>query len=194
LAPLSTGRQLETLRRALRQGELTADHARPDLQQWIDLFRRSPEPGFQVLVLELLAPLPDPAVAELAEDALTARGDGVRLAGLRLLLEHSPDRLADLDPRLRDDDNLEIRLLLAERMYATRPAAAVDRVFEILEEEALGPRELHALERGIEFLVDETNPAGLRPRLEALRDSVRDPEGFLDWGLDRLQRRTEGNS
>jgi len=186
LADLHPRRQIDTLRRALRSGQVQEATVRAELPAWRERFDANPDPGFRVLVLELLADLEHPEVLDLARRALDDAGDGVRLEGLRILLDRRPEDLPTLDRRLRDDDSLEVRLLLAERLHARQPTAAVDRIFAILEEEALGPREGHALERGIEFLVETARPGGLGARLRGLADAVRDPEGYVGWGLEQL--------
>lgn len=191
LAGLHPRLQIDTLRKALRGNRVQEATVRAELDPWIELFGANPDPGFRVLVLELVAGVEDPRIVDLARTALDDPGDGVRLEGLRILLDHDAGELAALDRRLRDDDSLEVRLLLAERLHAHDPAAAVDRILDICTEEALGPREGHALERGIEFLVESASRAGLDARLRSLKDEVRDPEGYVDWGLEQLAKKEQ---
>ena len=64
-------------------------------------------------------------------------------------------------------------------------------VLDAVEDESGGLRELHALERVSEFLVEEVDGRAALPRLRELQDDCHDPEGFLVWTIERLERHDE---
>jgi hypothetical protein len=195
LRDCAPGRRADLLRKALRTDAVDHDAVARDLEDWLRLFRGNRDPGFLVLILELLSPLSDARVLELAREAATHRGDGVRLEALRVILDRRPDEAVLLTERHRDDDSLEVRLLLAERLYDLDRQAAVDLAFEILESECEGPRETHALERVTEFLVEAMAPREqaarrheIAAKIRLLRPRFEDAEGFLDWAATELER------
>lgn len=189
------GLRPDLLRRALRRGSIDHDGIREDLDLWIELFAEQEDPALLVLILELLSPVSDTRVLDLAREACRHRADGVRLEGLRMLLDRRPEETPALAARHRHDDSLEIRLMLAERMVELDVGTAVDLLFEILQVEREGPRESHALERTTELLVERVAPALAAPerdrivaRIHEIQPGHDDGEGFLDWAADRLRR------
>ena len=73
--------------------------------------------GLRVLLLEVLAPLNDPRVVEMAQRGMESRGDGVRLESMRILVDRDPRGLRALCDLFEDDDSVEVRQLLATRLY-----------------------------------------------------------------------------
>ncbi len=186
LQQLHPRQRVDTLRKALRTGQLDHELAQRDLAQWIDMFRQSRDPGLLVLVLEVLQQLEGDEILTLAHEAMQQRADGVRLEAARLLLDRRPEHTMDLVQEHRNDYSLEVQLLLAQRLYPHDAQASIDLIFEILAEEAGGERETHALERTTEFLVEEAPSPQAARRLVELREDFDDPEGFVDWALDQL--------
>lgn len=177
--------RVDRLRRYLRSGHVDRQAAAGDLDGWVELFDASAEPPLQVLILELVGDLADPRVEALARRSLYSVGDGVRLEGLRILLDAFPTETSDLVERHRDDPSLEVRLLLADRLMPRDRAAALELALQTLRAEAGGPRELHALERVTELLVEAHCVEAVDP-LRALAGELDDPEGFLPWALEQL--------
>jgi hypothetical protein len=179
--------QVDRLRTFLRGGHADAQAAARDLDGWIGIFQASNEPPLLVLILELLAAVDDSRVVELARHATTHRGDGVRLEALRILFDRLPDQTLALAARHRDDSSLELRLMVADRLLAHDRAQAVDLAFEILQAEAGGIREHHALERATELLV-EAGGADVAQRLREVQGDMNDPEGFIAWAIESIEQ------
>ena len=179
-------RRVDRLRRVLRAGSFDARAIAADVDGWIGLFRADTQPALRVLILELLEPVDDPRVDELAERARHDRGDGVRLEAVRRLLDRHPARAESVAREHLDDDGVEVRLFAAARMHAIDPNAAIDALFAGVRAEIGGPREDHVLERTVEFLVEDVADSSLAARLRALAAEVDDPEGMIDWALERL--------
>lgn len=180
-------RRVDRLRGALRDGTVPVDAIARDLDGWVALFRADAQASLRVLVLELLERIDDPRVEALAERALRDRGDGVRLEALRLLIDRHPRRTEELAAAHLDDDGLEVRLLAAERLYPMDPRRALDALFEGVRAEAHGPREGHALDRTMEFLVETVADAALVPRLRDLAGEVEDEEDMIPWAIESLE-------
>jgi hypothetical protein len=178
--------RVDRLRRYLRLGAVDRSAVARDLDAWTTLFVDSGEPALQVLILELVGELDDPRVVALGRRSAGCPGDGVRLEGLRILLDTRPDETPELVARHRDDPSLEVRLLLADRLLPRDRSGALELALQILRAEAGGPRELHALERVTELLVEGrcVEAAGA---LRALAAELDDPEGFLPWALEKLE-------
>jgi hypothetical protein len=170
-------RRADLLRKALRGGHVDPRATARDLSAWIDLFDDHDDPGLLVLLLELLRSVEDPRVVEVARGVTGHRGDGVRLESLRLLLDRRPGETSSLVAHHRDDESLEVRMLLAERLYELDRTAGIDFVFEILEAERDGPREMHALERGTRFLVEDVGGREVVTRLRRILPRFEDEEG-----------------
>ena len=180
-------RRVDRLRKALRHGTLAPSAVAEDLDAWVALFRADSQAALRVLVLELLESVDDPRVDDLAERALKDRGDGVRLEALRLLLDRHPDRTDALARAHLEDDGIEVRMLAAERLHALDPDTAIDALFAGVRAEAHGPREAHALDRTMEFFVEDVADPALVPRLRALVDDVEDPEEMIPWAIESLE-------
>ena len=178
--------RVDRLRRALREGRLSEPEVRRDLPAWRALFGESDDPALRVLLLELMAPLVDDEMLPLLEQSRDDRADGVRLASLEILSARDPARVPELARAHADDDNLEVRLLLGMRLFAHDRGASLALLLDAIESEAGGLRELHALERVTEFLVEDVQARECIPRLRELRKGCHDPEGFLPWAIERL--------
>ena len=179
-------RRVDRVRKALRGQGISATSVRENLDGWIRLYRRDVQGALRVLVLELLERVDDPRVEALIDDALDDRADGVRLEALRLRLDRTPARTAELAGTALDDEAIEVRLLAAERLYDVDPDRAVDAMFEIARAEAHTWREGHTLDRVTEFLVEDVGDPRLAARLRAIRDEFDDPEDMIDWAIERL--------
>jgi hypothetical protein len=182
-------RRVDLLRQALRTRSLDPARVAADLPDWIELFRASDDPALLVLVLELLREVADDRVVELARAARHHRGDGVRLEALRLLLDRDPRQVERLALEHRADRSLEVQLLLIERLHEVAPSSALDFLFEVLDAECDGPREPHALERGVEFLVEKATSEAVLARLRSIQPDFDDPEGFITWGIEQMEMR-----
>ncbi len=180
--------RVDLLRKALRAGEITEGKAEAELSQWISLFEDSFDPSLMVLILELLEPIENERVVELARRATHHRGDGVRLEGLRMLMDRRPLETPQLSKRHREDYSLEVRLLVAERLVPYDRNGSVELCMDILDEESGGLRMGHAIERVCELFV-EMSGLDLLPRLREAQEEYghEDPEEFFQWARDRVE-------
>jgi hypothetical protein len=183
LAETDVRKRADRLRRALRTNSCTTPNA-TDAATWIEIFDLSDDAGLRVLLLEHLAPLHDPRITEMAQRGMTSRGDGVRLECMRILVERDPRGLRALCELFEDDDSVEVRLLLATRLFRDDAVAATDRLLKLLESEAGGFRERHALERVLEFFIDEQAPVA--EALRSMQPDFDDPEEYFAWAFERL--------
>ncbi len=192
LASLPPGQRHDRLRRALRAEtggtEIDAPTLDADLPGWLTLLRASTDPALTVLLLELLDRIGScPPLLATLEKLRRSRSDSVRLEALRQLLGRQPERAIELAGAHLDDPALEVRLLAARTLYSHDPHAARAALGRAIEDESLGPREMHALERVTEFLVEEIGDPACIPLIESFRESCRDEEGFIDWAVQRLR-------
>jgi len=180
-------RRVDAVRKALRAGEIDPTAVARDLDDWIALYRRDVQGPLRVLLIEALEPIDDPRVTDLLEDALDDRADGVRLEALRLLLDRDPERTRELTTAHVEDEGLEVRLLAAERLHAIDPERAVQAMLDTVRREAHGFREAHALDRVVEFLVDDVGDPAVVPALRELHGEVEDTEDMIEWAIETLQ-------
>ena len=180
--------RVDLMRKGLRSGRLVAAGVTGQLDDWISLFDQSYDPALMVLILELLSEVEDEAVVELARRASNHRADGVRLEGLKILLDRHPLETLQESKRHGEDYSLEVRLLVAERVAAYDRRRSVELCFSILEDESGGDRMMHALERVCGHLV-ELGGADLVGRLKGIQEEFgdEDVEGFLAWALEQLE-------
>jgi hypothetical protein len=178
----------DRLRTALRGGQFDFAAARSQPQAWLELLEAADDPAYQVLLLEVLEPVSDARLLAQLERLRTHRSDGVRLMALRMLCDRQPDRVGELAEAHRRDGNLELRVLLATRLYAGDRHRAQQLLLEILSEEAGGLRERHALERVLGFLVEEAHAVELSEQLRSMREDFADPERYFDWALAKLNQ------
>lgn len=181
--------RVDRLRRALRQEASAETAGASELEAWLEFYRRFHDPALRVLILQLFDGRSDDAYLALLHESVDDRGDGVRLEALRQLIEFQPELLREFSQTHRDDDSLEVRLLLAMRLAELDRPAALEWIVEILLAEARGMRELHALERGMEFLVEDIRAVEITPKLREIRDEFHDTEDFFGWALEKLEGR-----
>jgi hypothetical protein len=173
----------DQLRKALRQGLVPPPQEVARLEE---LFARDQQPALRVLVLEAVAATGEGPSGELLERALQDPADSVRGAAFQLILEREPHRGEELARTHIEDPGVEVRTLCAELLVEIDPVAAGSAMLTLVSDEALGPRESHALRRAMNFFAEELRDPAWAPRIEALRADVEDEEGLIDWALSRL--------
>jgi hypothetical protein len=185
--------RIDRLRVALRASNIDEDRVVRELAEWLELFRDVRDGAFRVLVLEVLRDIRDERVDELLWEASQDRSDGVRLESLRLLCQRFPEELPRLAEAHADDENLEVRVLLAVRMHDRDAGTAEAMLLRILLSEAGEPKERQALERVLGFFAEDVHATHLLPQLEEIRAEFDDPEDFFGWAFQILQDQRQRN-
>ncbi len=176
--------RMDRIRKALRLG-LVPPAA--EISALEGLFVSDEQPALRVLVLEALTATGEGPSDDLLERAMQDPADSVRGAAFQLILLRDPDRDEELAQAHLHDPAVEVRTLCAELLAETDPESAGTAMLELVSDEALGPRETHALRRAMNFFAEELRDPAWAPRIEALRMEVEDEEGLIDWALDRLR-------
>lgn len=177
----------DLLRRALRDHRVDTQILRAEADQWLELYRSDPQPGFRALLLVLMHDVQSPQTDEMLRRGRRDRGDGVRLEAYRSLLER--DRDPELIRRALADRSVELCLLGAQYRFLEDPVAAVDAVIELCRDELGGIREEHALRRCSEVLAEDFADPRALPGLRELEAEADDEEGHLRWAIESLENR-----
>jgi hypothetical protein len=176
--------RMDRIRKALRQGLVPPPGESEPLER---LFDHDEQPALRVLILEALTATEAGPSGQLLGRALQDPADSVRSAAFQLVLEREPDRGEELARTHLDDPAVELRTLCAELLADVDPEAAGTAMLALVHDEALGPRETHALRRAMNFFAEELRDPAWSPRIEALRAEVEDQEAAIDWALSRLR-------
>jgi len=176
--------RMDRIRKALRAGLIPPPDEAKLLEQ---LYFRDEQPALRVLVLEALSATNEGVSGEVLANAIEDRADSVRGAAFQLSLERDPDRGEELARAHLSDPGVEVRTLCAELLAESDPEAAGAAMLALVHDEALGPRETHALRRAMNFFAEELRDPAWSARIEALRAEVEDDEALIDWALARLR-------